>query len=112
VVIILFGTLGLLRDSVNLAIDAVPRSIDPDEVREYFLSLPEVVGLHDLHIWAMSTTEVALTVHLVIPDPGVKDVFLQKVSHDLHHNFGIEHLTLQVERSEGDFCLLKNRSFH
>jgi cobalt-zinc-cadmium efflux system protein len=111
-VIILFGTLSLLRDSVNLAIDAVPRAIDPEKVRKYFLELPEVVGLHDLHIWAMSTTEVALTVHLVIPNPQVEDSFLQKVSHDLHHKFGIEHLTLQIERTEGKFCLLANHSCH
>lgn len=108
-VIILIGTLGLLRDSVNLAIDAVPVHIDPEEVKRYFLDLPGVAGLHDLHIWGMSTTEVALTVHLVVPDLDVEDAFLQKIFHDLHHDFGIGHLTLQVEKSAGDFCPLKVR---
>lgn len=112
VLIILFSTLGLLRDSVNLVIDAVPRHIDPEKVRHYFLELPEVADLHDLHIWAMSTTEVALTVHLIIPELDVEDIFLQRISHDLHHKFGIEHLTLQVEKGNGDFCRLANRHCH
>lgn len=109
VVIILVGTLGLLRDSVNLAIDAVPRHIDPEKVQEYFLDLPEVAALHDLHIWAMSTTEVALTVHLIVPDPVVEDTLLQKIAQDLNQRFGIEHVTLQVERGNGNFCRLRNR---
>lgn len=99
-VIILLGTWGLLRDSVNLALDAVPSGIDCDSVASFLGGLPQVVGVHDLHVWGMSTTETALTAHLIIRDPGVDNRFLSETEHELHHRFGIEHVTLQLEAGD------------
>lgn len=96
--VIVIGTWGLLRDSLNLAVDAVPGGIDPLEVRDYLLNLPGVSELHDLHIWGMSTTEAALTVHLVMPDAPLDDDFLQRAAEGLHDHFHIEHATIQIER--------------
>ncbi len=96
--VITIGTWGLLRDSVNLALDAVPEGITPAEVQTYLAQLPGVVAVHDLHIWGMSTTEVALTAHLVKPDIENEDVLLGKVTSELHDRFGIEHATIQLER--------------
>jgi cobalt-zinc-cadmium efflux system protein len=101
VVVILVGTWGLLRDSVNLAMDAVPEGINPGAVQEYLAGLPGVVEVHDLHIWGMSTTEVALTVHLVKPGGNNEDAFLAHACRELHDRFDIEHATLQVERGGG-----------
>lgn len=98
--IITIGTWGLLRDSVDLAMDAVPAGIAPEEVEAYLGTLPGVAGVHDLHIWGMSTTHVALTAHLVCPEISNDDKMLSEASHELHHRFGIEHMTLQVERDE------------
>jgi len=100
VAIILIGTWGLLRDSLNLAIDSVPAGIDPAEVESYLKTHPLVGSLHDLHIWAMSTTETALTVHLVTTQDPIDDSFLQKVSEGLHQRFGIGHSTIQIERND------------
>jgi cobalt-zinc-cadmium efflux system protein len=97
VVVIAVGTWGLLRDSVNLALDAVPQGIDPDEVEAYLAALPGVAAVHDLHIWGMSTTEAALTVHLVTPDASVDDALLARINKDMHGRFGIDHTTIQFE---------------
>ena len=97
-VIIFLGTWGLLRDSVNLAMHAVPEGIDLQAVRDYLCDRPGVTELHDLHVWAMSTTEPALTAHLVKPDGGDDDEFLAQTASDLHDRFGIEHVTIQIER--------------
>lgn len=97
VVVILVSTWSLLRDSVDLAMDAVPRGIDVAAVRETLLGLPGVVGLHDLHIWAMSTTENALTAHLVRRDPSRDDILYRTAYDELKHHFGIDHATLQLE---------------
>lgn len=97
VAVILVGTWDLLRDSVNLALDAVPEGIDVAEVQDYLKNLPKCVEVHDLHIWGMSTTETALTAHLVMPDAVYEGAFLTKVENDLHEKFGIDHVTLQVE---------------
>jgi cobalt-zinc-cadmium efflux system protein len=110
--IILFGTWGLLRDAFNMALDAVPRNINPEAVRAYLLSLPGITGVHDMHIWAMSTTETALTVHLVKPDPKDDDALIEKASKELYDQFGIDHITLQWERRPstnqcGDSCKIQ-----
>jgi cobalt-zinc-cadmium efflux system protein len=87
----------LLRDSINLALDAVPPGIDPDEVRAFLASLPGVAAVHHLHIWAMSTTETALTCHLVMPGGHPGDAFLVEAGEELRRRFGIPHATLQIE---------------
>lgn len=97
VVVIVFGTWGLWRDSVNLALDAVPSTIEPLAVRTYLSELPGVVAVHDIHIWAMSTTDIALTAHLVMPTGNPGDAFLTRISLELHQNFDIDHTTIQVE---------------
>jgi cobalt-zinc-cadmium efflux system protein len=88
----------LLRKSVNLALQAVPEGIDPERVRRYLCGLPGVMAVHDLHIWAMSTTQTALTAHLVKPEPADDDAVISRAITELHHRFGIEHTTLQWER--------------
>src|ERR1700722_8640659 len=95
--IIFWGTWGLLRESVDLSLDAVPTSIDPKKVKMYLESWSGVVEVHDLHIWALSTTEPALTAHLVIPNHDHDDEQIQKISQALTTEFGISHSTLQIE---------------
>lgn len=95
--IILYGSYRLLIDSVNLALDAVPKDIDITAVSTYLLSLKEVSSIHDLHIWALSTSETALTVHLVTNNP-IDDSFLHDITDYLSTHFGIKHSTIQVEQ--------------
>jgi cobalt-zinc-cadmium efflux system protein len=97
--VILAGTWGLLRDSVNRALAAVPAGIDPAAVSACLAALPGVTGVHDLHIWALSTTESALTAHLVKPLPSPdEDALIATASRELRERFGIRHTTLQWER--------------
>lgn len=96
-VVIVWGTWGLLRESINLSMDAVPEGIDPHAVENYLANLAGVTAVHDLHIWAMSTTEVALTVHLVMDEPPRNDLFLHNVGDGLRDRFGIGHATTQIE---------------
>jgi cobalt-zinc-cadmium efflux system protein len=98
VMIIFVGTWGLLRDSFNLALDAVPRHINTEEVRNYLLGLPGVSQVHDVHIWGMSTTEVALTADLVKESTEDDDSLLAEMRKELHSRYGIEHITIQWER--------------
>jgi cobalt-zinc-cadmium efflux system protein len=102
--VILAGTWGLLRESFDLAVDAVPRGVDATAVRQYLAGLPGVADVHDLHVWALSTTETALTAHLVMPGSPGGDELLQRVSRDVHDRFGIEHATVQVEDGAGGVC--------
>ncbi len=102
VLVIAWGTWGLLKDSVKLGLNAVPGHIDETAVRAHLAALPGVTAAHDLHIWPMSTTEAALTAHLVIPGGHPGDRFLQDLAHDLDHRFGIAHATVQVETGAGD----------
>lgn len=101
VLVITVGTWGLLRDSLDLALHAVPASVDARAVEEYLRSLPGVADMHDLHIWGMSTTDVALTVHLVCPGVDDCDELLHGTCHTLHERFGIGHATIQIERASG-----------
>jgi cobalt-zinc-cadmium efflux system protein len=104
--VIVWGTWGLLRDSLAMSVDAVPASIDPQAVRSYLSSCPGVAAVHDLHIWPLSTTESALTAHLVFPSGHPGDEFLLKAATELRQRFGIGHTTLQIEISEETACHL------
>jgi cobalt-zinc-cadmium efflux system protein len=98
--IIVYGTWGLLRDSFNLALDAVPPGVNLGDVRRYLQSIPAITDAHHLHVWALSTTEIALTVHLVKPDPSDDDGLLRRINHELTERFGIGHATIQFERQK------------
>ena len=100
--VIFLSTWGLLRDSLNLAVDAVPRNVDPEAVREYLISQPGVQALHDLHIWPMSTTDTALTAHLVMDVFPDSDQFMNDVAQVLEIRFCIKHPTIQMERYDSD----------
>lgn len=96
-VVILWSTWGLFRESINLALHAVPEQIDIEVVHAYLGGLPGVAEVHDLHIWATSTTEIALTAHLLMPDGHPGDAFLTEASEGLNSRFHIDHPTLQIE---------------
>jgi cobalt-zinc-cadmium efflux system protein len=98
--VIVWGTWGLLRESLALAMDAVPAGVDSHAVETYLAGLPGVAAVHDLHIWGMSTTEVALTAHLVMPEPPADDKLLGAVCHELRHRFEIGHVTIQIEHGD------------
>ena len=98
VAVIAWGTWGLAKDSVKLGLNAVPAGICEKEVLAFLADQAGVAMVHDLHIWPMSTTETALTAHLVMPDGTSGDGFLRQLAHDLEHRFGIHHMTIQIER--------------
>jgi cobalt-zinc-cadmium efflux system protein len=100
--VIVFGTWGLLKSAIRLALDAVPEGLDAAAVRAHLLAVPGVAGLHDLHIWGMSTTETALTCHLIMPDGHPGDTVLNEMAQQLHHRFGIQHATIQIELADSD----------
>ena len=105
-VLIIVATWGLLRDSVAMSLAAVPPGIDPEAVRAHLAARPGVRGLHDLHIWSMSTTEVALTVHLVVAGGAPDRHFLKDTADTLRARFGIHHATLQIEIEGETACTL------
>jgi cobalt-zinc-cadmium efflux system protein len=96
IAVILWGTWQLFSDSVNLALDAVPKNIEVEKVRRFIESKNGVANLHDLHIWAMSTTQNALTAHLVMPN-GSDDNFITSLQNELKDKFNIGHTTFQIE---------------
>lgn len=99
-VLIIWGTWGLLRESIMMSLAAVPQGIDRSHVESYLHGLPGVSEVHDLHIWAMSTTETALTAHLVRPGAGLDDRLLHEICQELEHRFKISHATLQIEAGD------------
>jgi cobalt-zinc-cadmium efflux system protein len=104
--VIVWGTWSLLADSIAMALDAVPPQVDPATVRAFLVGLPGVDDLHDLHIWPMSTTEIALTAHLKMVRGHPGDAFLQNAAAELERRFGIAHPTLQIEVDPQGHCEL------
>ncbi|MBV9704417.1 MAG: cation transporter [Methylobacteriaceae bacterium] len=104
--IIIWGTWSLLRDGLAMALNAVPAGIEPQAVEHFLTGKPGVTRLHDLHIWPMSTTETALTAHLVMPAGHPGDDFLMQAASELRQHFSIGHVTLQVETDETTECAL------
>jgi len=105
--IVIWGTWGTLKQSLEMMMHAVPPGIDPEAVRGYLCGLPGVEGLHDLHIWPTSTTETALTVHLVMPGGHPGDAVLAELCHSLKSRFRIGHATFQVETGGVVACTLE-----
>ncbi len=105
--VILYSSYHLLIDSVNLGLDAVPKNINIETLRDYLKSIPEVSNIHDLHIWALSTTDAALTVHL-ITQSQTDVMFLTNIQQQLHEHFGIEHATIQVEFNNNNSDCINN----
>ena len=104
--VIVWGTWSLLHESADLALDAAPRGVDVEAVRAWLSDLPGVAEVHDLHIWAMSTTETALTAHILRPDNPDGDAFLRTACEGLEHRFHIGHATLQIETDPAAACRL------
>lgn len=104
--VILWSTWGLLRSSLGMSLSAAPAEIDLDAVRTFLLGRPGVIEIHDLHVWPISTTETAMTCHLVIPSGHPGDEFLMECAHLLQKSHKIGHATLQIEISEGNACSL------
>lgn len=96
-VVIAIGAWSLLQESLSLALDGVPENVDLRVIQNYLLDLPGVGSVHDLHVWALSSTEPALTAHLVMLAEVPGSDFLARISHELHDRFGIEHSTIQIE---------------
>ncbi|WP_285017006.1 cation diffusion facilitator family transporter [Novosphingobium sp. fls2-241-R2A-195] len=109
-VVIAWSSWGLLRDSLHMGMLGVPEGIDGPRVRAFLEARPGVARVHDLHIWPMSTTETALTAHLVMPGGQPGDGFLHALAHDLEHEFGIGHPTIQVETDDHSPCALESEA--
>jgi len=101
-VVIIWSTFGLLKDSLRLSLDGVPDEIKIEKIRHFLLNIPEVADIHDLHIWALSTKENALTAHLLIKEK-VGDDFIMHIRKELTHHFNISHTTIQLEASDSTF---------
>lgn len=107
VAVIAVGTWGLLKDSVNMSLHAIPPGIDQGAVSDFLKATPGVAAIHDLHIWSMSTTETALTAHLVVPAGYPGDAFTADLARELKSRFSIDHPTIQIETSAADDCALE-----
>ena len=105
VAVILYGTWDLLRDSLNLLLDAVPVNVDRQAVQDFLCQWPGVSAIYDLHIWGLSTKETALTARLVMPNKRLSDQDYSQINHDLLHQFRISHVTLQIEQGDDDICI-------
>lgn len=110
VAVILWGTWGLLRDSISLILDAIPRHINHHGIQEYLEKLPGVETVHDLHIWGLSTKEVALTAHLVMPGTKLNDEDYEKINSVLKQKFRIDHVTIQVETGNKEFPCMRSET--
>lgn len=110
VAVIAWGSWGLLRDALRMGLLAVPEGIDQAAVRRFLEQREGVGAVHDLHIWPMSTTENALTAHLIMPGGHPGDHFLHDLAHALEHDFGIGHATIQIEERDGEGCRLESES--
>lgn len=106
--VILWGTWGLLRDSVDLILDAVPNHIDHNGINEFLQKLPNVVAVHDLHIWGLSTREIALTAHLVMPKAHVTNIDYKEINEVLKDKFKVHHCTIQIEIENSDFICVRS----
>jgi cobalt-zinc-cadmium efflux system protein len=104
VLVIVAGTWGLLKESLNMALDAAPAGADVPAIEHFLEGCPGVTEVHDLHVWAMSTTEVALTAHLVRPGHDGEDGFRGDLAHALEVRFGVRHATVQIEKTRGEYC--------
>ena len=114
-VVVAVGAFGLLRESFNAAMDAVPRTIDQARVRDFLCNQPGVTAVHHLHIWSLGAGEIAMTAHLVRPEdssPDDHDAFIDRLNHALDHEFGINHPTLQIEHGRGCEHDLHDRAPH
>jgi cobalt-zinc-cadmium efflux system protein len=100
-IVILVGTWGLFTESLGLSLDAAPAGIDPRKVREEIAGIAGVADVHHIHIWALSTTETALTAHVVKSEPGLDDALLSSIREELHEHFNITHVTIQLEQKCG-----------
>ncbi|MCB9206471.1 MAG: cation transporter [Ignavibacteriales bacterium] len=96
-IIILWGTWGLLTEATKLSLDAVPQSIDLEKIRKYIQSISQINEIHDLHVWALSTTENALTIHIIVEKKENEDSLIKKINHHLKSEFNITHTTIQIE---------------
>lgn len=108
--VIVYGTWSLLSGSITMALQAVPRGVDLEQVKAFLLGLPGVVGIHDLHVWSLSTTETALTCHLVMPE-GYTDYFTKHTAEEIERRFGIGHSTLQIEKAPSDAHIAATHSY-
>ena len=105
-IVIILGTWGLLRDSFNLALHAVPKHIHVAQIKNYLAGLEGVKEVHDLHVWGMSTNETAMSAHILMSGKHPGDVFLKEIAHHLEHDFRIGHTTIQIEIGDGTHCKL------
>ena len=105
--VIVYATWDLIRSAISLALDAVPEGIDASAVRAHLAAMPGVAAIHDLHIWGISTTETAMTCHLVMPGGHPGDAALGRLARELEERFGIHHSTIQIELADSDeVCVL------
>lgn len=108
VAVVMIGTWGLLRDSVNMSLHAAPSGLDPDEIAAFLMARDQADAIHDLHVWPMSTTETALTVHLLVRNGYPGDAYVAGVAAALKERFAIDHATIQIETDSEIDCVLES----